>query len=94
MSACRFCADEIAPGNNPAHKCAACYLREPATPEHPEGGHRLRMVSHDEARCLDCGAVWVVPEWRPTMRRGVWTAAPCGSCPIVIGNGTGLKCGE
>ena len=45
-----------------ATKMRACFERRPATEERPEGGHRVRWVSHDGQECIDCGAYFCVPD--------------------------------
>ena len=39
-----------------------CYQRLPATAENPQGGHRTQMISHEESRCIDCGAFFSIPD--------------------------------
>ncbi|MDY0362674.1 MAG: hypothetical protein RBR08_14580 [Desulforegulaceae bacterium] len=35
---------------------AACFNRAPATEQSPYGGHRIVPHSHEEIRCINCGA--------------------------------------
>ena len=41
---------------------AACLARAPITEDRPWGGHRLVAVSHEESKCVDCGAFFFEPD--------------------------------
>jgi hypothetical protein len=45
-----------------AARIDACFRRAPATAENPCGGHRLRSLSHEEAKCAMCGEVFFTPD--------------------------------